>query len=371
MKFSVDTKAFLAAMGRIAPVIPNNPMPEVLANCRVDIHDEILTITGTDFEKTASTIVRVDADFNGSFIVDHRTFTQIVKNVLSPQLKVKVNKKSLSVELEKSNYKLPTGELDAYPTIEYDQPKYSLPVDTEAFFEALIEAKKFTNNDDLRQFYNVCIKANSEGIKLISTDAHSLYRNHLKVQDEEVEFELLLPNRCVNYFETVGFNGESVKVGATDSFLVVEDDLTKVCMRLTDAKFPAVEGVIPEESSFQSSFTCDRDTLLRAITRLGVVYEGTASKMVRFDFSKDMAIVSSDNDSYDRHGKEYVPGQFEGNDIIIGFNAKYLIRCLHCADYDDLKLNFITYKSPLIISRESSREIPKTILLMPSMIDHK
>lgn len=371
MKFSVDTKAFLAAMGRIAPVIPNNPMPEVLANCRVDIQDKVLTITGTDFEKTASTIVKVDADFNGSFIVDHRTFTQIVKNVLSPQLKVELNEKSISIELEKSKYKLPIGELDAYPTIEYDQPKYSLPVDSEAFFEALIEAKRFTNNDDLRQFYNVCIKATHEGIKLISTDAFSLYRNHLHVEDEDAEYELLLPNRCVNYFETVGFNGEAVKLGATDSFLVVEDDLTKVYMRLTDAKFPAVEGVIPQESQFQSFFTCDRDTLQRAITRLGVVYDGTATKMVRFDFSKDMAIVSSDNDSFDRHGKEYVPGQFSGNDIIIGFNAKYLLRCLQCADYDDVKLNFITYNRPLVISRESSNEQAKTILIMPSMINDK
>ncbi|RDY58477.1 DNA polymerase III subunit beta [Flagellimonas nanhaiensis] len=364
MKISIETKTFLQAMGRIAPCVPNNPNVPILSNALFEVRDGLLNMTATDFEKTASTFVKVQGDGEVRFCVDQRKFQNIVKNAISPRFEVEVMDKVIMINLEKSTYELPLGEIEAYPNVEFKKLDEALEVDGPAFFEALMEAKRFTNNDDLRQFFNVHITNYENSLQVQASDNYTCYLNNL-TGCGKAEFSLLVPNRNIVLFEVIDFDEASLKMGYSGNTLLVNDDLTQVAILLTDAKFPPVNKVIPAQDTLTSKFTCDKDFLISAINRLSVVYGGLKEKKVRFDFTNDMAIISSDDSTLNTHGKEYVPGTHEGDVFPIGFNANYLLRSIQCIDSETIEINMKSEKFGAVLKDEN-----REVLVMPTLLNN-
>lgn len=363
MKIKIDTKQFLNAMGRIAPCIKNNPSTPILACALFETKEGLLTITGTDYEKTAQTSLKVESDADGIFCVDHKMFTAIVKNAIAPNIEVEVNDKNAIINLSHSTYELPLDDVKAFPTVDFESGAKDLGIEKDIFFEAIIEAKKFTNNDDLRMFFNVHIFGKNDCIKVVASDNHSVYENILGETDEE--FSLLLPNRCVGYFETVEFDSATASIGYTEKSLIVRDDLTTVSMLLTDGQFPDTDRVMPNYE-FTTKFSCDREALMAALNRLSVVYAGLKEKGVRFDVSNDITLVSANDKAFNTQGKEYVEGTLEGNGMPIGFNAHFLLKALNCIDLDEVVLNMTESNRALIVKDGDG----KRIMVLPLML-HK
>lgn len=362
MKFTADTKAFLSAMARISPCIPTNTTNLVLYNALFDLKDGVLDMTATNYEITATTFINVESDANVSFCVDQKRFQSIIKNAVSPRFEAEVTDKVIIVQLEKSTYELPLVETKSYPDVSFKTQEELLDVDGAAFFEALIEAKKFTNNDTLRQFFNVHI-SNYEGrLEAQATDNFTGYLNSITDCGKQ-EFSLLIPNRCVSFFETVHFDQESLKMGYTGRSLLVKDDVTQASIILTDSEFPRIHMVFPDKERFTSKFECDKFAMISAINRLSVVYGATDDKIIRLDFSQDMCIISSNDSAMSASGKEYVPGKHEGNNFSIGFNASYFLRGIQCIDTDLLEINMISSRMGIIIKDDN-----RTVLVMPSLL---
>nr|WP_299067111.1 DNA polymerase III subunit beta [uncultured Allomuricauda sp.] len=362
MKFTADTKAFLSAMARISPCIPTNTTNLVLYNALFNIKDGILDMTATNFEITATTFINVESEGNTSFCVDQKKLQSIIKNAVAPRFEAEVKDKVVIVQLEKSTYELPLVETNSYPDVSFKTQDGLLEVDGSAFFEALIEAKKFTNTDTLRQFFNVHITNFGGRIEAQATDNFTGYLNSI-TDCKDQEFSLLIPNRCISFFETVHFDEASLKMGYNGNSLLVKDDITQVSIILTDSEFPKIHMVFPEDDRFTSKFECDKTSLIGAINRLSVVYGTTNDKIIRLDFSNDMSIISSNDTSMNTSGKEYVPGTHTGDNFSIGFNASYFLRGIQYIDSDLLEIHMISPKMGIILKDEN-----RTVLVMPSLL---
>lgn len=363
MKMNVDTKELLEALNRVSPCINPRHLTPIVQCFHIRIEKESGFITGTDYEKTATTQVNLlDSDFEGAFCVDHKLLSGIVRNSVANKVGFEIDQENslVHIEMDRSNYKLPLEDAKLYPTVSHTDPKEELDIEGGIFFEALLEAKRHTNDDDLRQFFNVHIKGGDGVVKIQATDTFGAY-NHI-VAETKSEFSLLLPKQCVSFFETTTLNNAELKLGYTDNVLVVKDDKTVVSMTLTDASYPNLDGVLPKEEP-TTVFSCDRTAFLNAMGRLSVVYGQMKEKVVRLDISNEMMVVSTKDLALNSDGKEYIDGALQGDPLTIGFNAKYLVRMLQCHDSDEVKMNMTQHNRGLVLENEG-----KTLLVLPSLL---
>ena len=104
-------------------------------------------------------------------------------------------------------------------------------------------------------------------------------------------------------------------------------------------------------SNYTVKVNVNKKDLLDGINRaVPFVHEGE-KKPVRFNFENDsltMSIVSMEGGNND-----YINIEKEGNDVLIGFNPKFIIDALKVIDEETVSLYMINSKAPCFIKNES------------------
>ena len=67
----------------------------------------------------------------------------------------------------------------------------------------------------------------------------------------------------------------------------------------------------------------DKKTLLGAIKRVSI-FSNKATHQVAFNISKESLIVHTEDPESSSRAKEEIIGEYEGDDLIIGYNGEYL-----------------------------------------------
>ncbi len=72
----------------------------------------------------------------------------------------------------------------------------------------------------------------------------------------------------------------------------------------------------------------DRQTLLNALRRVSL-FASKASCLVKYDFKEREIALSARDIDYSTSAEEFVGCEYEGNEMVMGFNAVYAIEILN------------------------------------------
>jgi DNA polymerase-3 subunit beta len=131
--------------------------------------------------------------------------------------------------------------------------------------------------------------------------------------------------------------------------------------KLIEAEFPPYDQVIPK--SKERSVVVPRGALLEALRRVSVV-SSERTLGVKFQLSEGALQISTDNPSVGE-GSEVIDIGYEGEELEIGFNARYFIDVLSVLDDDDVTLELSGSLDPAVIKDESGGYIG---VIMPMRI---
>ena len=133
-------------------------------------------------------------------------------------------------------------------------------------------------------------------------------------------------------------------------------------MRLLDAEFPDYRQVIPPKT--KRHIQMKRGPLLEALRRVSIL-SSEKTRGVRFHFSKDLLELSSYNPDFGE-AKEEVSLEYKGEEMNIGFNARFLLEMLNILKGDEVLFDLEDEKSPTIIRPVSDEK--HTCVVMPMRI---
>ena len=109
---------------------------------------------------------------------------------------------------------------------------------------------------------------------------------------------------------------------------------TMVC-RQVEGRYPNYNGVIPKNNPFK--IIIDRVTLLNTLKRVSV-FSNQASNLIKLDFTQNQVHVSAQDIDFSISAEEFIPCQYEGEPIKIGFKSTFLIEMLGNVDSAEVVL---------------------------------
>ena len=98
-----------------------------------------------------------------------------------------------------------------------------------------------------------------------------------------------------------------------------------VC-RLIEGKYPNYDAVIPKENP--NKLIIDRTPFISAIRRVAL-YANQSTNQVRLRISGQELFLSAEDIDYSNEAKERLNCNYEGTDMEIGFNSKFLMDMLN------------------------------------------
>ena len=337
-KFIVSSAALLKQLQRISGVVVNNPTVPILENIHFAVVGGYLRLTASDLETTLSVRVAVESRQDVTVCVPARILLDTLKNLPDQPITCTVDEEEHTFVISSANGRYSTSTEDAR-----EWPRTPI-LNTEALelpgsvLKRAVALTQFAvSTDELRPaMTGVLVEVEGSSLTFVATDGHRLLRyRRTDVGFPGVPAKHIIPRKPWALLGKSLPADALVQVRFGTGNVVFEADGLTLTTRLIDERYPDYENVIPIDSPFV--LTLNRLELLASIRRVGSYANGTTHQL-RLALSGAEVKVTAENLDFQREASETLVGQYDGEDLEIGFSARFLNELVGALDSEEVRL---------------------------------
>ena len=371
MKFIVSSSALLKKLQQISGVINANTVLPILEDFLFEIDKNKLTVVATDLETVMKVHLDIDAKETGKVCIPAKILLDSLKNIAEQPLTFDIDK-SFAVEITSDNgkYKVMGENPDNFPKEPEANESNSFTMTSGALVTAINKALFAVSNDDLRPaMTGVYFELSPKSISFVATDAHRLvkYTRNDVMCPESGNF--IVPKKPLNLLKSaLPDNDDDITLSYNENHLFVTHGATELVCRLIDARYPDYKVVIPADNPYK--LTINRLDFQNALRRVSVFSNKSSYQVALTINGSELQLESQDLD-FSFEGNERMTCQYDGEDLQIAFNAKFLIEMLNGADTEEIVVELSTpTKAGIIKPSEKEENEELLMLVMPLMLNN-
>ena len=373
MKFIISSSLLLKNLQAILGVINSNNTLPILDDFLFDLNEDSLTITSSDLETTMSVTIKTDkAEEPGSVAIPAKILVDTLKTFADIPVSFSIHPTTLMIEISagEGKYKLSGHKSDEYPRTPSLEETTAIVFESSIMANAINKTLFATGNDELRLVLSgVFCELSPDDVTFVATDAHKLVRYKRTDARSEESTSFILPKKPLNLLKNILSGLEvpvTIEYNKTNAFFSF-GNIHLIC-RLIDGKYPNYEAVIPKENP--NKMTIERHSLLTAIRRVSI-FANQSTHQIRFKVSGKELVLSAEDIDFSNEAKERLTCSYEGDDLEIGFNSKFLVEMLGNIDTDEVRLEMSAPNRAGILTPVNNDNKSEDILMlvMPVMLN--
>ena len=371
MKFIVSSTYLQKQLQVLGGVINNSNTLPILDNFLFELQQSTLTVSASDLESTMSTTLEVESDSVGQVAVPAKLLLDTLKTFPEQPLTFVVeSNNSIEISSNHGKYALAYVGADEFPKpIELTDPIQTV-VPSDMLAKAINKTIFAASNDDLRPVMcGVFFQFSTDNLTFVATDAHKLVkytRTDLKASETA---EFIMPKKPLNLLKgilatadedvTIAYNDSNAKFSFGNSILIC---------RLIDGKYPNYEAVIPKENPNQ--LTIGRNQFLNSVRRVSI-FSNKTTHQIRLKIAGAELNISAEDIDYSNKAEERLTCDYQGDDMQIGFNSRFLNEMLGNLESEEVQLEMSLPNRAGILTPVDGLDEGEivTMLVMPVMLN--
>jgi DNA polymerase-3 subunit beta len=370
MKFIVSSSALLKQLQQISGVINANTVLPILEDFLFDVQKNQLSVVATDLETVMKIQLEVEAKETGRVCIPAKILMDSLKNIPEQPLTFNIDK-NYAVEITSDNgkYKVMGENPDNFPKDPVADDTNSFTVTSAALVTAINKTLFAVSNDDLRPaMTGVFFEMDKKGLQFVATDAHRLVRYKRTDVSCPKTDSLIVPKKPLTLLKAaMPVNEDELTISYNSNHLFVTHGTTQLSCRLIDARFPDYKVVIPSDNPYK--LTVNRTDFQGALRRVGIFSNKSTNQVVLSISGSQLQLTAQDID-FSFEGNERMKCQYNGEDLQIAFNAKFLIEMLSATDTEDVTVELSTStKAGIIRPGDQDENEELLMLVMPLMLN--
>ena len=371
VKFIVSSTYLLKKLQVLGGVInASNTLP-ILDNFLFELDQKSLSVSASDLETTMSTKIEVDSGDSGTIAVPAKLLLETLKTFPEQPLTfVVADNNTVEISSNHGKYALAYADGAEFPkAIELAEPS-STTLQGDVLASAISKTIFAAGNDDLRPVMSgVFFQFSPENLTFVATDAHKLVKYQRTDVSASQVAEFIMPKKPLNLLKGILLGSEEqVLIEYNDSNAKFSFDETELICRLIDGKYPNYEAVIPKENPNQ--LTISRNQFLSSVKRVSI-FSNKTTHQIRLRIAGAELNVSAEDIDYSNKAEERLTCSYQGDDMQIGFNSRFLLEMLGSLNSDDVSLEMSLPNRAGILTPLDGLEDGEhvTMLVMPVMLN--
>lgn len=372
MKFIVSSSSLLKQLSGINGVITTNPVVPILENFLFEIDNGLLTITASDLQTSMITEMEVEAKESGSIAVPAKILLETLRNLPEQPVAFSIDADTYSVELSSDNgrYKLAGENATDFPKVPVVSEGYKVELTSDILSTAINNSIFATSNDELRPaMTGVYLNLGENSTTFVATDGHRLIRYRRVDVAAETDNAIIVPRKALNLLKaSLPQDNTLVKLEFNPANAYFQFGNVKLICRLIDERFPDYENVIPSDNTNHMSI--NRLEFLGSLRRIAI-YANKTTHQVRLKITGSELQISAEDLDFSNEASERLQCEHDGEDIEIGFNARFLLEMLNNLESDEITLQLsVANRAGLIVPKDKDENEDILMLVMPVMLSN-
>jgi DNA polymerase-3 subunit beta len=370
MKFIVSSSQLLKHLQQISGVINANTVLPILEDFLFEVENSKLSVVATDLETVMRVQLDVEAKESGKVCIPGKILMESLKNIADQPLTFTIDK-NFGIEITSDNgkYKVMGENPDNFPKEPAADDTTSFTMTSTALVTAINKTLFAVSNDDLRPaMTGVFFELNKDFVQFVATDAHRLVRYKRTDVSAPKADSFIVPKKPLNLLKSaLPDNEDELTINYNSNHLFVKHGTTQMSCRLIDARFPDYKVVIPTDNPYK--LVVEKGAFQSGLRRVSVFSNKSTNQVALTISGSELQLAAQDVD-FSFEGNERMKCQYDGEDIAIAFNARFLIEMLNAAETSEVKIELSTpTKAGILkpIEQQDGEEL--LMLVMPLMLN--
>lgn len=373
MKFIVSSSLLLKQLQAISGVLTTNNTLPILDNFLFVLNDGEISISASDLETTMTSRINIDmAEGEGSVAIPAKILLDTLKTFSDIPVTLEIDSGNFGVTLiaGEGKYRLAGQNGDEYPKSPHIEEASSFSMESETLYHAITKTIFAASIDDLRPVMaGIYCELTPEHTTFVATDAHKLVRYRRNDIKSEESTSFILPKKPLNQLKHILVQDDlpvHIEFTETNARFTFKN-ITLTC-RLIDGRYPNYSAVIPANNP--NRLTIDRIPFLNSIKRVSI-FSNQSTYQVKFKIAGSELILSAEDLDYSNEAQERLNCHYDGQDLEIGFNSRFMIEMLNNLETEQVSLAMSEpNRAGLITPVDGENSDEKILMLvMPVMLN--
>ena len=349
----------------------SNTLP-ILDNFLFELNGTELKVSASDLETTMSATLEIDSDSQGSVAVPAKLLLETLKTFPEQPLTFTVeDNNTIEISSNSGKYALAYASGDEFPkAVTLEDPSVTV-VPAEVLATAVSKTIFAAGNDDLRPVMSgVFFQFSPQGLTFVATDAHKLVKYARTDVTASQVADFIMPKKPLTILKGILATSDAeVKIEYNDSNATFSFDNYVLTCRLIDGKYPNYEAVIPKENP--NKLLISRTQFQSSVRRVAI-FSNKTTHQIRLKIAGTELNISAEDIDYSNKAEERLTCDYQGDDMQIGFNSRFLTEMLTNLQSDEIMLEMSLPNRAGILTPVDGLDEGETVtmLVMPVMLNN-
>ncbi|MDH3627215.1 MAG: DNA polymerase III subunit beta [Acidobacteriota bacterium] len=328
MEFVIKKSDLVHELQTVTGVVEKRATIPILANLLLETRNDGLQVGASDIEVTIRGMADAKVVKEGSVTLPAAKLHEIARSLPEADVTFKLlDRHQVAISCNRTKYRISgqaRDEFPPFPEVDLDQ-SIALPAGD---LRQMIERVAFAiTTEDPRYSLNGALVIIEQGkITLVATDGHRLsyISKPVELEVKDGPIKVIVPRKALN--EVAKLTAElddsaQVMFGKNENQVFFAVGRHKLTSSLLEGNFPRYENVMPK--SCETEIVLPVDDLSKAVRRVSLLASDRYGRSVRLSLSSGKLGLTSTTEMGD--AEETLAVDYDGPDLTVGFNARYLI----------------------------------------------
>lgn len=372
MRFVVSSSTLLKHLNSVNGVITTNPVVPILENFLFEVSEGLLTVSASDLQTSMITEIPVDSKTKGSIAVPAKILLDTLKNLPEQPVTFSIDESTYSIEISSDNgrYRLSGENATDFPKVPAVKNGYSVEMSADVLNRAIASTLFAASNDELKPaMTGVYLLLSETNATFVATDGHRLVKFRRVDVASDMANNIIIPKKALNLIKSsIPTDRSMIKLEFNASNAFFSFGNLKMICRLIDERFPDYENAIPVNNP--NKMVISKNDFYNSLRRISI-YANKTTHQVRLKIAGSELQISAEDLDFSNEANERLACEYEGEDIEIGFNARFLLEMLNNLDCENVELQLSAPNRAGILTPADKNENEDLLMLvMPVMLNN-
>lgn len=366
MKITVKKEQLQEKLSDIQAIAEKKTTMQVLSHFLLDVSSEGVTLSATDLEtaiREPLSAEKIEAE--GSVCIPARKLFEIVREVEGEITISSDDSEWIRVKSGASNFRLACLKADEFPKWPHMEESENMTLKASDLLLMIEKTLYSAGESDTRYTLNGLLfhlKPSEKKLVVVGTDGHRLsaisHSSEIPLHDE---MKVIVPRKAASELRRFLDNGDDeVTVVLGKNHIEFDIGEIKFLTRLIEGTYPNYDQVIP--SSNEKKVSMSRENFFKALKRTSVMSK-EKSNAVKIDVKDNSMTITASNPDLGE-AKDEVSVNYTGEEISLGFNARYIIDALSAMDSEEVTFELQDPLSPTLLKESTSENYRCVVMPM-------
>lgn len=350
MKFECNQQLLTKALNIVSKAVTSRTTIPILKGILLEVsEDGKLKMSASDLDITIEETVEIESGISGSIVVQSKLFGDIIRKLPNATVSVELVDTNVVIKCMNSEFSIIGLSADEFPSIKNIEENQEYITFDKTILKEMIRKTSFAASVDESKgvITGILIELLNDAINMVAIDGYRMAITREAMVNLE-EKNVIISAKIMNEISKIlseASEEENVNLLLNDKKAIFIIGNVKVVLRLLDGEFIKYKDVLPKDNKIKVKV--NRNDLMESIERASLLSKEGKNNLIKFAIKNTIVTITSKSE--EGNVREEVIINKEGEDLDIGFNAKYVLDVLKSIDDEEIYMFFNTSITPCLV----------------------